>query len=310
MSEIAQLIKLIDYVTRYEWDTFRYPSQYIRIKKDNWNKLYHLWLTPLEAEEEEITLPTEKRSKFARWKGKFIKNSEPQEVVRETTNELPETEAALKQYFLDRLLNFQFKWATSTVTDQSMMNNRYQSDPTLKYFLQRFPDTFLLMYYPVFSIKKTPIDAEIIFISPIGIEIIYIIEEPPSSVIMADGGRTWTVETNHQQTKMLSPLIALKRTEQIVKSILASHEINFSVQKTVLSRTNPIVFSTAPYNTKIIDKNAYKNWFLAKRKLASPLKSIQLKAAEALLQHCETTSVKRAEWEEDANPFKIVGEES
>jgi hypothetical protein len=295
VSEIAQLIKLIDYVTRYEWDTFRYPSQYIRIKKDNWNKLYHLWQTPPQSTKVEITLPAEKRTKFVKWKRKFTKNAGLQTEIKETTNELPKTEVALKQYFLDKLLNFQFKWATSTISDQSVMHHRYKDDQTLKYFLQRFLDTFLLMYYPVFYIQKTPIDAEIIFISPIGIEIIYIIEETPPSVIVTSDGRTWTIEKEKQQTKILNPLIALKRTEQIVNSILSKQEINFPVQKVVLSRTNSIVFSTAPYNTKLIDKSAYEDWFQEKRKLALPLKNTQLKAAEALLRYCVTNSFKRAE---------------
>lgn len=308
VNKIAQLIKLLDYITRYEWDTYRYPSQYIRLKKDNWNKLYKQWHDPLQIEEE-IALPVTKRSKLAEWKAKFTKTDGPKEDIQQKETELPETEQALKQYFLDSLLNFQFKWATSTVTDTSIMNKRYRDDATLKYFLQRFPDTFLLMYYPVFTIKKATVDAEIVLISPIGIEIIYLLEDHPSSVIMAGDERTWTIENNHEQTKILSPLIALKRTEQIVKSILNSQEINFTVEKTILSRSNQIIFSTAPYNTKIIGKNEYENWFLDKRELVSPLKSTQLKVAEILLQHCQTNAVKRAEWEKEANPFPVVGEE-
>lgn len=33
---MAQLVKLIDYVTRYEVQPFHYPSQYIRLKQENW----------------------------------------------------------------------------------------------------------------------------------------------------------------------------------------------------------------------------------------------------------------------------------
>lgn len=308
VSEIAQLIKLLDYITRYEWDTYRYPSQYIRLKKDNWSKLYKQWSDPVQAEEETV-LPVEKPSKFAKWKAKLTRSEEPEEPTRSKEIKLPKTEQALKQHFLDRLLKFQLKWATSTVTDRSIMNQRYKNDPVLKYFLQRFPDTFLLMYYPVFTIKNASVDAEIVLISPIGIEIIYLLEERPLSVIMAGDDRTWTIETNHEQTKILSPLIALKRTEQIVKSILNSQEINFAVEKTILSRTNQIIFSTPPYNTKIIDKHEYEKWFSDRRKLASPLKSTQLKAAEALLKHCETSAVKRSEWEDDDNTFMMVGEE-
>lgn len=305
MNEIAQLIKLQDYITRYDWDTYRYPSQYIRLKKDNWNKLYEKWSQPVQVMEE-ITFPVEKESKFTKWKEKVIKRKSLDNEIRQE-NDLPKTEQGLKQYFLDEILKFQLKWATSTVANTSFMNKSYMDDPTLKYFLQRFPDTYLVMYNPVFTIKKAPIDGEIILISPIGIEIIYVMEERPSSVIIAGDERTWTVKADRQQTKRLSPLIALKRTEQIVKSILNTHGIAFDIQKTILSRSNNIVFSSEPYKTKIIGTNEYDKWFLQKRKLEAPLKNTQLKASEALLKHCQTTSVRRPEWEDESNSYPIIG---
>src|SRR5699024_7094235 len=107
---------------------------------------------------------------------------------------LPETENELKHYFLRQLFPFQLKWATSTVTDISAMKESYQTDQTLKYFLHRFPDTYLLMYYPIFSLKKAPVDADIIFITPIGIDIIHMMEEDPSATILAGDDRTWVME--------------------------------------------------------------------------------------------------------------------
>lgn len=309
MNEIAQLIKLHDYITRYEWDIYRYPTQYIRLKKDNWKKLYHLWSQPEELEEGQLE-PTEKQSKFAKWKAKVTKSNQQVEEVPQTDKDLPKTEKKLKQYFLDRILKFQLKWATSTVTDVSFTNKRYEVDPVLKYFLQRFPDTFFVMYCPVFEIKQATVEAEIILISPIGIEIITLLEGNPTTVYLAGDERTWTIEKgNSNQSKRLSPLISLKRTEKIVKSILNKQDIDFPIQKTVLSRTNNIVFSTEPYHTKIVGINEYESWFQQKRLLTSPLKNRQLKAAEALLKQCQTNSIKRPEWEEDTSAFTIVGED-
>ncbi|OZU89578.1 hypothetical protein CIL03_00045 [Virgibacillus indicus] len=305
---MAQLIKLRDYISRYEWNTYRYPSQYIRLKQDNWKKLHYIWSHPEEKAEEEMQ-PEEKVSRFSKVKS-FLKKEKEQEDEDTSTKEnvLPDTEKELKQYFLDKILRFQLKWATSTVTDTSFMNKSYYQDPLLKYFLQRFPDIYLIMYYPVFNIKKAPVDGEIILISPVGIEIIHLLEDNPEAVIMAGDDRTWTLEIDSHHTKILSPLISLKRTEQIVRSILNSADVDYSIKKTVLSRKNNIVFSNEPYNTSIIGKKNYEDWFHTKRKLQSPLKSNQLKAAEALLKHCQTTSVKRPEWEEDTNDFSFSEE--
>lgn len=303
---MAQLIKLNDYVSRYEWNVYRYPSQYMRLKQDNWKKLYGLWNAPIEEVIPEGQDAEPAVSTFSKWKHIFKRG-----IVNETPAQdqgLPETEQELKQYFLDELYPVQLKWASSTVADISFMQKGYEDDQTLKYFLQRFPDTYLLMYYPVFTIKKAPIDGEIILISPIGVEIIYLLKEDQSATIVATNGRAWKVETNRQESTILSPLLALKRTEQIVKSILHKNEIDFPVQKVVLSKTNPIVVDDEAYDTKIVGKQAYKNWFTKKRNLVSPLKNRQLKVADALLKHCRTTSIKRPEWEEEQHPFSMDNE--
>ena len=36
---MAQLVKLLDYVSRYENDLSRYPTQYIRLKKYQWERM-------------------------------------------------------------------------------------------------------------------------------------------------------------------------------------------------------------------------------------------------------------------------------
>lgn len=311
MAPIAQLIKLQDYITRYEWDTYRYPTQYIRLKKENWEKLYDAWALPAEPEEEvlEDELEAESRSFVSKLIGRFSKQKVESEVLSEGNGnqevvDLPKTELELKQQFLDNLLNFQMKWATSTVTHSSFVDRSYYQDPLLKYLLQRFPDTYLLMYFPVFEIKNAPIESEIIMITPIGIEIIHFIELEDATMIMASDERSWHVESRENERKVLNPTISLKRTEKLLKSILAAEGIDFAIRKTVLSRTNNIVFATPPFNTQIIGKADYDVWFQEKRKLASPLKSSQIKTAEALLKYCQSTAVRRPEWEEESEPAK------
>ncbi|MEC2159798.1 NERD domain-containing protein [Virgibacillus halodenitrificans] len=303
MTLLAQLIKLQDYVSRYEWNAYRYPSQFIRLKQDNWKKLYARWQEPLAEVAEEIEQESPKLGALSKIKALMRKNDVDEEEQNLIEENLPETEAELKQHFLNRIFDFQLKWATSTVTELSYMNRSYYTDSLLKFFLQRFPDNYLCMYYPIFTVKSAPVDGEIILISPIGIEIIYIVEEDNMAKVFVESGRTWKIISDKQEKKILSPQIALKRTEQIVTSILRSFNIEFPVQKTVLSRRNTFIFNEELYQTKLVGVQQYEEWFKQKRSLASPLKSQQLKVAEALLKHSQTTSVKRPEWEEDEDPF-------
>ncbi|WP_163971696.1 NERD domain-containing protein [Oceanobacillus halotolerans] len=299
---MAQLIKMEDYVSRYEWNIYRYPSQYMRLKKDNWNRLLNQW----EKENNEpFVAPEEEETIFSKWKA-FRKRYEKNNKVEEEQvdeNNLPVTEQELKRYYLDKLFPFQLKWATSTVSEVSFMNKAYERDPVLKYFLQRFPDTFLLLYKPIFSIHNAPVDGEIILVSPLGIEVIYLMEDNPFTTIVAEDDRKWGLVSENKKRSVISPMIALKRTESIIKSILKVEQVTFPVKKVVLSRTNYISYGSEPYNTQIIGKKEYKSWFNEKRKLVMPLKNRQLKVAEALLQYCQTNAVKRPEWEEDSLIF-------
>lgn len=297
---MAQLIKLQDYVSRYEWNPYHYPTQFIRLKRQNWYKLREQW-------ENELNFTDESEESEKKWRF-FQRNIDQSQDQFEQSSELNilQTEEQLVKYFLDQLFPFQMKWATSTVSQLSYTDKSYYADDNLRYFLQRFPDIYLVMYYPIFNVQKAPIDGEIILISPVGIELIKLMEKKPDVTIMATDERSWTIESAREVSKELSPLIALKRNESIVKSILNKYNINLPVHKTVLSRTNHVVYTTEPYNTTIVGKLDYEEWFKNRRQLSAPLKSDQLKAMEALLLHCQTTSIKRPEWEEDDDVLLYV----
>ncbi|NBJ69057.1 MULTISPECIES: NERD domain-containing protein [Clostridia] len=310
MKTLAQLIKLQDYISRYEWNPYRYPSQFIRLKNENWHQLKDMWEKAANSSVDHTEMMHEAKE-HPRWKV-WKRKTKAVDVDHEEYTadlDLPETKQGLKQYYLDKLLHLQMKWATSTVTDISFVDKKWTEDSEIKYFLQRFPDTYLFLYYPIFAIKKAPVECEIILISPIGIEIIYQLRETTGATIVAQDARTWIVEKENSRGKLLNPHIALKRTENIIKGILSHYHLNFPITKTILAKSNPVQFLAEPYQTKIIGKQQYDSWFSQKRNMSTPLKNQQLKVAEALLKHVQTTSVKRPEWEEERSPFEFVAEE-
>src|SRR5699024_8321896 len=283
-DDMAQLVKLYDYISRYESNPYHYPSQYIRLKKENWRKLQDRWLSEVNSSSK-IVQESESEPKKSKWLP-FNRNQQTAEQHTNLNNPpLPNTEAQLKQYFLNQLYPIQLKWATSTISHESFTKVR------LKYFLLRFPDIYFLMYHPVFNIKKAPIDAEIILISPFDIEIISFIHEHAEATILATNDRKWTVESETNQKSILSPVISLKRTDQIIKSILQTNNVEIPIKKSIISYNNHILYTTEPYQTNIIGKQDYPKWFEQKRALTSSLKSVQLKAMEALLSHCQTNAV-------------------
>jgi hypothetical protein len=325
LGEMGQLIKLQDYASRYEQDIFVYPSRFVRLKKQQWDKWHKAWDSnetfsfepePPHAnnggdwpEEEKEPLFDKLKGLLKRGKNEAEDVYSPLELLKEEKKAedtldfeasftvRPETVENLKHQFLDQLYRFQMKWATSTLTEKSFPDRRYYYEEKLKYFLQRFPDTYLVMYNPIFLLKQAPVETESILISPTEAWCISFLEAEDLAVFSGSKDRFWIKKGTGEEKKILNPLPALNRTEKIVRKILELHEIELPIQKAVISRNGYIDYPTAPIGVQLIEKRNYEQWFQTMRNQRSPLKHIQLKGAQALLQYCQTTSIRRLEWE-------------
>ena len=294
---MGQLIKLENYISRYQQDIFHYPSQFSRLKQENWKSLFDMWKLRIEALQLEV--PEEEpqnQSFFSRWRTLFNKHEEIE--VDPLEQPIPQSEDQLKQFFLDSIFEFQLNWASTTLSQMSFLDRNYRNDLILKYFLQRYPDTFLFMYKPIFKLKKAAVDSDLIMITPVAVYVIKLVEGPSNQTIVADSDRVWFYDDSNIQTKFMSPLLSLKRSAKIIQSIIDFHDLDLPVNRVVLSRTNTIRFNLEPYQTEYVDRDRHEGWLQRQRQLSSPLKHQQLKVAEALLNHSDTVSVNRPEWEQ------------
>ncbi|URM33776.1 NERD domain-containing protein [Cytobacillus firmus] len=320
---MGQLIKLQDYVSRYQQDIFVYPSRFVRLKKQQWDKWHKAWesnesFTPQSVQhdtagtadwsgEEKEPLVEKLKGLLKRGRNEEYEQYDPIEnKVKKEEDVLefeasfavrPETIENLKHQFLDQLYRFQMKWATSTLTEKSFPDKHYYYDEKLKYFLQRYPDTYLVMYNPIFLLKRAPVETEIIVIGPTEVWCISFLEQEDSAVFTGSKDRFWTKKGKGEEKKVLNPLLALNRTEKIIRKIFEIHSIELPVKKAVLTRNGYIDYPAAPADVQLVEKRTYDQWFQAMRSQRSPLKHAQLKGAQALLQYCQTASVKRLEWE-------------
>ncbi|RLQ97886.1 NERD domain-containing protein [Falsibacillus albus] len=322
---MAQLIKLQDYISRYETDLYRYPTQFIRLKKQQWQKIKLAWeagtlhQTASAAQFQDMKMMIEgKPGIVKKMKGIFKKTPADlqQNKVVDTSAEAGDegdfdiqvgsdgyqsitSEEELKQYFLDQLLNFQLKWGTSTVFEKSHMDHKYKRDPLLKYFLQRFPDSFLVLYEPIFMVKKARVEMEIILITPTTLWCLTLLEHKAGDVFIGSKEHFWEKRSGKDSSKILNPLISMNRMEKIITNILQIHEVDMPVKKAILSRNGFIDYPAVPYGIELIDKKNYEEWFQQLRNMRSPIKHIQLKAAQALLDFSHTVGFKRLEWKEE-----------
>jgi hypothetical protein len=321
---MGQLIKLQDYISRYETDIYSYPSRFTRLKRQQWEKTRENWETDgmdaanlsfsslLPDDEEE----KEKRPFFAKMKNLLRKNKKDEEVWMEESEDIkneeeenpleftvdfhvkPKTIEDLKKQYLDQLFRFQLKWASTTLFERSNLHPKFFFDERLKFFLQRFPDTYLCMYKPIFLLKKAPVETEAILLTPSEAWCITFLEEEDLSVYIGSPDRFWEKKRNTKESKILNPLLALNRTEKIIRKIFHMNEIELPIHKLLLSRNGYIDYPSSPFDVKLVDSRNFEEWFQSMRSNKSPLKHMQLKGAQALLQYCQTSSLRRMEWEE------------
>lgn len=313
---MAQLIKLQDYVSRYEQDIYRYPSQFIKLKTQQWTKIKAAYLAdeldqlfhqPYEIEMEEVP---EKKGIFHKVKEVFHRNKE-EEVVEEYEDQASDenvfslhipadTESIdeLKQVFLNQLLSFQLKWGSSTIHEKSFIDESFYLDERLRFFLQRFPDTFLVMYKPVFRLKNAPVEVDVIVLTPTDAWCITFLEAEDDAVFIGLSETFW-LRKHHKYSdkKVLNPMLSVNRMGKIVSKLFELYNITLPIKKAVLSRNGYLDYHLSSFDIELIDKRSFPDWFKMMRKISAPLKHQQLKGAQGLLEYCQTTSTRRIEWE-------------
>ncbi|MBD3110512.1 NERD domain-containing protein [Bacillus sp. AGMB 02131] len=314
---MGQLIKLQDYISRYEQDIYRYPTQYVRLKKQQWSKLQHAFQTGvlqemIQADTEEepwieekpslldklknVVKRTEKRGEAEDKAEKKAKAGQEEEMFFSMIT-VPETEKDLKVTFLDQLFHFQMKWATTTIRERSLVDRAYYRDEKLKLLLQRFPDTYLILFEPVLRINKAPIQIDTIILTPTAAWCITFLEEMDLSVYEGNNDKFW-VRRHHEEKeqRVLNPLISLQRSEKIINKLFNLYQVELPIKKAVISRNSFIEYTLGMKDLFILDKKRFPEWFEMMRKSNSPIKRQQIKGAEVLLNYSQTTSMMRMEW--------------
>lgn len=313
---MAQLVKMLDYISRYEKDLSRYPTQYIRLKKYQWERMKTQWENGADLTEwQQEDVEKEEEAEEGKWfsplfrlfsQRKIVSDEEVPETIDDEKDEEennfgfspniiynPTNIEQLRRLYLDQLFHFQIKWASSTLMDKSRVDPRFMRDTLLRSFAQRLPDSYLLFYYPILKLKKAPVELDIIMVTPVECMCITVLEAEDVSAFIGSGDRFWVKKSGENETKLLNPLISLNRMEKIVTSIFSGQEIDFPVKKYLISRNGYIDYPGVPFDVTIIDRRSYENWFSTLQKLPVPLKSTQFKAAQAILDIGQSTSISR-----------------
>ena len=310
---MAQLVKLLDYISRYENDLTRYPTQYIRLKKYQWERMKIQWENGLDHSawnQKPIDPEPEEEKRFASLFRLFslrknlvteaaesikVESDEEQDDFDFSPNIIynPSTIEQLRKLYLDQLFHFQIKWASSTLMDKSKVDPRYMRDSLLRNFTLQLPDNYLILYYPILKLKNASVDLDILIITPVQCMCIKVLEDEDIAAFIGSGDRFWIKKVGETETKFLNPLIGLDRMEKIVGSIFKGKGLEFPTRKYLLSRNGYIDYPDTSFDVESIDRRSYDKWFSKLQKSSSPMKSVQFKAAQAILDLGQTTAMSR-----------------
>lgn len=261
---MAQLIKLQDYISRYEQNLTRYCNQFVRLKQQRWQD---------KKEEAGIT-----------------ENSNATKVQ------------SVKKQFLTDMFDNQLRWASSTAFEKSLLDPQYETDQWLKKLLSELPDTYLLMYEPVFQIAQAPVELEAILIAPLEVYCLAFLKGEKDEIYQASSERFWTVWRDDKQEKVINPLISLRRSNAVLSRLIKKE----LPMKQLLIATDGYVDHFYDWHIECIDKRNLQQWIREHATNPTPMKSLQIKVARELLNQTRTEYYERIDdstisWEIEQN---------
>jgi len=304
MKPMAQLVKLSDYVSRYEIDIYRYPSRYVRLKKERWHRLKEDWevrkkgysnLPSWDIFEEKSE--TRLQKSWNRLLGKKQQTSK-EEVVLPSEKKLSfHSMEQLKNAYREELFQFQMNWASSTVSEISEVKRSYYHDSLLHFLVKKLPDTYFIFYRPVLLMKKAPVDMDVVIVTPNEILLITPLLGNDQTIFQMDTGRYWLRKQDKNQERFLHPYLSLNRMRMVIESILQEKDITIPIRHVVLAKDSFIDIQPKSKRVQFVDKRNFKSFHEQLLKSQSPIKNIQLKIADILLTHSMTISKSRTQEE-------------
>ncbi|MGZ0086774.1 nuclease-related domain-containing protein [Caldibacillus thermoamylovorans] len=297
---MAQLIKLRDCISRYETDIYHYVPEFIRLKRRQWERAKARWEAErdggartdgaTEMEEDWLDQPS--------WWERLFRRRRADEAADEPPAASPgaATLDELKRQFLEEMFALQLRWASSTVGHASSFDESLYSDETLKYLLQRFPDTHLCFYRPVAIVGRAAVELDTVVVTPTAAWCLVFVEGARDNIIIASTGRFWVERAGAVARKRVSPVASLRRTVRVVADIFEKEGIDWPLHPVLLNRYGYIDSGGLFPFVHYIDKRNYDEWFSRLRRSPLPLRHGQLKAAAALLRHCASFYDERLAW--------------
>lgn len=264
VMELAQLVKLDNFITRYSQDLVYYSNRFITLKKRRWEQMKYEW----------------------EWYKNQGQSGEYHHPIAKLSNE-----EKLRRYFENFIFQSQLKWASSTMSESSFLSKDYKEDSFLKELLIRCHDRNLLFYKPVVNIKKADFQLDTVMVGPYSVQIISYLQGENNSVFSGYNQRVWQEVTSHGTRQVISPLISIQRTYLFLKEMLQKYHIDLPIKSIIYTPISYIEYVDIPHYSTLIDRRLANDWFEEQRYQQMPFKHQQIKVAKTMLGLCKAGEV-------------------
>jgi len=145
----------------------------------------------------------------------------------------------------------------------------------------------------VLKVKNAPVELDIILITPTETICMTVIEREEHAAYIGGQDRFWLKKSGDAESKIVNPLIGLNRMETIVQQFYRQSGTEMAIRKVVLSRNGYIDYPGSLFGVEFIDRRNFPKWFEQLKTSHFPMKHIQFKAVQSLLETAQTTSFHR-----------------
>lgn len=139
---------------------------------------------------------------------------------------------------------------------------------------------------------------DVVLMSPTECICITVLEADNQAVYVGGSDRFWMKKVGTKDSKVLNPTINLARMESVLSQLFKEENIDMPIRKVVLTRNGYFDYPGSPYGIRFVDRRNYGEWMEHLRKASSPMKHMQIRAAQAILNTVQTTSFNRDIWQQ------------
>ena len=97
-------------------------------------------------------------------------------------------------------------------------------------------------------------------------------------------------------------MISLNRMESVLTQLFTQDDINMPIRKVILTQNGYFDYPGSPYGIQFVDRRNYGEWMEHLKKVSSPMKHMQIRASQTILNNVQTTSFNRDIWKQSSQP--------